>query len=307
MDVMAIIVVVIVVSAVAALLGAGLATAAQKFAVKENPKVSAVEEVLPGINCGACGFPGCSGYAEAVALDPDVPTNLCTPGGGKVSAQIAEVTGKAAGSSQKRVALLRCTQDMRTGAPQKYEYEGIQDCASIAAMHKGLFTCPFACVGAGNCERVCPVDAIKMVNGRPVIDPRRCTGCGICAKICPRDVLELAPYPGRVQVYCRNTYPPAAKRKMCPSACIGCSICAKNCPHGAVTMVDKVGVVDHSKCPPDCPRPCIDKCPTGAILATGMDAKERNKPLLKKHEHLLEPKKETEEKELEKTPEKVGA
>lgn len=287
MDISPIVRVVATVVGVGAILGAGLAAAAQKFAVEVNPKISEVEETLPGINCGACGYPGCSSYAEAVATEEDVPANLCIPGGKSVAEKVGEITGKSVSGKEQKVSLLRCTQDSRRASPQKYRYHGVMDCAAVNAFHGGAYTCPFACVGLGNCARACPVNAITMVNGRPQIDPNICTGCGICVKICPRDVLILGKYPGRVQVYCRNTNPPKVKRKMCPSACIGCTLCMKNCPYDAIRMENKVAVVDHSICPPDCPRPCIDKCPTGAILARDEGAEERNRPLLEKHRDLL--------------------
>ncbi|HAK60775.1 MAG TPA: ferredoxin, partial [Nitrospiraceae bacterium] len=60
--------------------GVSLAFIASKFTVKMDPRVEQVREVLPGANCGACGFAGCMGYAEAVVGNPDVATHLCAPG-----------------------------------------------------------------------------------------------------------------------------------------------------------------------------------------------------------------------------------
>lgn len=255
------------VGGVGVLMGAGLAAAAQKFKVIIDPRIEEAIEALPGINCGACGYAGCGSYAEAVVEKEEVPPNLCTPGGAKVADKLAGITGKKAETKEKMVAILRCVQDQSKAAPMKYQYHGIENCASVETLHKGAYTCSFACMGLGDCERICPVDAITMEKGRPVIDPDKCIACGLCVKTCPRDVLTLAPYPGRVQVYCRNTKSPKEKRKICPSVCIGCSICKRKCPHGAIEMKDFVAIIDHDKCPPDCPRPCIDKCPTGAILA----------------------------------------
>ena len=255
------------VGGVGALMGAGLAAASQYFHVEEDPKLIEAREALPGINCGACGYAGCSAYGEAVVTDDSVSVSLCSPGGQEVADKLAQITGKAAGAGVKEVAILRCVQDQEKAAPQKYQYHGLEDCAAVETLHKGSYTCPFACVGLGNCERICPVDAIVMEKGRPVIDPDKCIACGLCVKTCPRDVLVLAPYPGRVQVYCRNTLPAKLRRKICPSACIGCTICKRNCPYDAIEMVDKVAVVHHEKCPPNCDRPCVTKCPTKAILA----------------------------------------
>jgi electron transport complex protein RnfB len=247
-------------------MGSGLAAASQKFAVELDPRIEEAMNALPGINCGGCGYPGCSGYAEAVVEDPNVSVSLCAPGGAEVSKHLADISGKAAGATVKKTAILRCVQDISKAASLKYDYKGLEDCAAIETLHKGAFNCPFACVGQGNCSRVCPVNAIVMDKGRPQIDPGKCVACGLCVKTCPRNVLVLAEVPGRVQVYCRNTKPQKTRRKICPSACIGCGICIKNCPWGAIEMIEKVAVVSHEKCPPDCPRPCVTKCPTKAIL-----------------------------------------
>ncbi len=255
------------VGGVGALMGAGLAAASQVFHVEEDARLVEAREALPGINCGACGYAGCGAYAEAAVTDSSVPVNLCSPGGQKTADKLAEITGKTAGSGVKTVAILKCVQDQSKASTLKYNYHGLEDCAAVETLHKGSYNCPFACVGLGNCARICPVDAITMEKGRPVIDADKCIACGLCIKTCPRDSLTLAPYPGRVQVYCRNTMPAKLRRKICPSACIGCTICMKNCPYGAIEMVDKVAVVHHEKCPADCDRPCITKCPTKAILA----------------------------------------
>ncbi|MFP4497780.1 MAG: RnfABCDGE type electron transport complex subunit B [Vulcanimicrobiota bacterium] len=288
MDISPIVNVVATVVGVGAVLGAGLAAAAQIFHVEVDPKISEVNEALPGINCGACGYAGCGQYAEKVVEDSQVPANLCIPGGDKTAKKIADITGKSAVPAQKKVSILRCTLDEKTGAPNKYSYHGVEDCAAVEMLHKGEYTCPFACAGLGNCARACPVDAITMIDGRPHIDAEKCTGCGVCVKICPRDVLSLAVHPGRVVVHCRNTRSPREKRKICPSACIGCSLCMRNCPYEAIKMENFLPVIDHNKCPEDCPRPCIDKCPTAAILARGIGAREANKPLLEKHLKKIE-------------------
>lgn len=265
-DITAIVKVLGTIGGVGMVMGAGLAAAAQIFKVEVDPKISMAMEALPGINCGACGYAGCSAYAEAVVENPELSVSLCAPGGVKTSEKLAEITGKTASQAVKLTAILRCVQDQSLAAPLKYEYHGLEDCAAMETLHKGAFTCTFACLGMGSCARVCPVDAIIMEKGRPVIDAEKCIACGLCVKTCPRDVLTLAVHPGLVQVYCRNTASPKIKRKTCPSACIGCSLCAKNCPYKVIEMKDFLAYVDHEKCPPDCPRPCISKCPTKAIL-----------------------------------------
>ncbi|CKH15662.1 Nitrogen fixation protein rnfB [Fusobacterium polymorphum] len=74
------------------LMGLFLAYASKKFEVEVDPKVEAILAILPGVNCGACGYPGCSGYASGVALEGAKMT-LCAPGGPKVAAKIGEIMG----------------------------------------------------------------------------------------------------------------------------------------------------------------------------------------------------------------------
>ena len=76
------------------LMGLFLAYASKKFEVEVDPKVEAILAVLPGANCGACGFPGCAGYASGVALEGAKMT-LCAPGGPKVIEKLGEIMGVA--------------------------------------------------------------------------------------------------------------------------------------------------------------------------------------------------------------------
>ena len=45
---------------------------AQKFKVHEDPRIDAVEGMLPGANCGGCGYPGCRGLADALVKNDDI-------------------------------------------------------------------------------------------------------------------------------------------------------------------------------------------------------------------------------------------
>ena len=76
------------------LMGLFLAYASKKFEVEVDPKVEAILAILPGANCGACGYPGCAGYASGVALEGAKMT-LCAPGGPKVIEKIGEIMGVA--------------------------------------------------------------------------------------------------------------------------------------------------------------------------------------------------------------------
>ena len=79
----------IALTAMAAVFGAILAIASRIFAVHRDPRVEEIVEALPGANCGACGFPGCQGYAEA-AVAAGVAPAACPPGGAEVAEKVAE-------------------------------------------------------------------------------------------------------------------------------------------------------------------------------------------------------------------------
>ncbi|WP_405353239.1 RnfABCDGE type electron transport complex subunit B [Fusobacterium vincentii] len=85
---------VVVLGITGVLMGLFLAFASKKFEVEVDPKVEAILAILPGANCGACGFPGCAGYATGVALEGAKMT-LCAPGGPKVAAKIGDIMGVA--------------------------------------------------------------------------------------------------------------------------------------------------------------------------------------------------------------------
>ena len=90
----AIIMPVVILGITGVLMGLFLAFASKKFEVEVDPKVEAILAILPGVNCGACGYPGCSGYASGVALEGAKMT-LCAPGGPKVAAKIGDIMGVA--------------------------------------------------------------------------------------------------------------------------------------------------------------------------------------------------------------------
>ena len=61
-------------------LGIGLAIASKVFYVKVDTKIEDIQKILPNANCGACGFPGCAGFAEAIVNGEAANLSLCKPG-----------------------------------------------------------------------------------------------------------------------------------------------------------------------------------------------------------------------------------
>ena len=110
MSVTGIILATAVVAIVGIVIGIVLGVASIKLHVDVDEKEAAVLEVLPGNNCGGCGFPGCSGLAAAIAAG-DAPVNQCPVGGAAVAAEIGKIMGVDAGSADKQVAYVRCAGD----------------------------------------------------------------------------------------------------------------------------------------------------------------------------------------------------
>jgi Na+-translocating ferredoxin:NAD+ oxidoreductase RNF subunit RnfB len=249
---------------ISAIFGLGLAFAAKKFAVKEDPRVEQVSDFLAHAHCGACGYPGCRQYAEAVVLDPDVPANLCTPGGKHTAEAVARITGKEMKVTEPKIARVYC-QGGHSNSQRRFKYEGVQDCRAAVLASGGDKSCIYGCLGYGTCSRVCPFGAINMNDDHlPIIDPVKCTACGQCVQACPKNVIEINPLVKEVLVRCHSKDKGAATRKHCKVGCISCGMCVKVCPYNAPAVDSNLSRIDLEKCRV-CGL-CVKKCPTSAIL-----------------------------------------
>lgn len=255
---------VISLGALGLLFGGLLAFASQKFAVEVDPKVEMVQEMLVGANCGACGYAGCSQFAEEVVAGR-APLTGCTPGGANVAKKIAEILGAEAPEAEsRRVAQLVCLGDCNT-AKEKHTYHGVPDCKAALMFGGGPTLCRFGCLGYGNCVRVCPADAITMgENGLPIIDANACISCGKCKNTCPRQVIELVNANTQYHVRCKSQDKGKQVREACERGCIACSICVKNCPVNAIRMDNNVAVIDSYTCT-NCGT-CVEVCPRKTIV-----------------------------------------
>jgi len=251
---------VIALGALGIIFAVGLAIANAKFAVKSNPVAEKILEALPGVNCGACGYAGCSAYAEAVAAGK-VGVDACIPGRSTAAKKIAAIMGQTAVERDKHVAIVHCN---RTNVKPLVEYKGLSDCKAALLATEALYECGYACLGLGTCARACPFGAIVMSQrGLPVILEDKCTGCGVCARVCPKDIISVEKETSLVHIMCRSQDKGAVARKVCERACIACGKCAKICPVNAIEIKDFLARIDYNKCV-SCGE-CVGECPTGAI------------------------------------------
>ncbi len=240
-----------------------LTVATAKFGVQENQRMGELRDALPGANCGACGFSGCDAYAKALDGGQTDKINLCVPGGDGTAKELAAIMGTKAEDVVEMVAYVACNGSCRP-EEKKYVYDGIKTCKAANTLWQGDNFCNFACLGYGDCLKVCPRDAICIGEaGIASIDPRKCIGCGLCAKECPNNIIHIVKDTTRVVVTCNNHYKGAQVRLYCKNGCIACGKCEKNCPTGAITVVDNLATIDYDKCI-SCGK-CHDVCPVGCI------------------------------------------
>lgn len=249
----------------------------KKFAVYEDPRLGQVTALLPGANCGGCGYPGCSGMASALVKGADAGSLdglYCPVGGAEVMGQVADLLGMAVANTEPKVAVVRCngTCELR---PRIAEYSGLRTCTAMNSCGAGETGCGYGCLGCGDCVSACSFGAIKINDetGLPEVDEDKCTACGACVNACPRHIIELRKRGvknRRVYVRCVNKDKGVAAMKACKAACIGCGKCEKECKFGAITIQGNLSYIDPDKC--RLCRKCVEVCPTHAIVAINFPA-----------------------------------
>ncbi len=239
-----------------------LSYAGEKLKVEEDERIPLVRDVLPGANCGGCGFAGCDAFAAAV-VEGKAPCNGCPVGGSETAAAVAEVMGLEATAGDRTVAYVKCNGTCDT-AKEDYDYFGVADCNIMTSLPGGTQkTCKYGCMGGGSCVKACDFDAIHLVNGVAVVDEKKCVSCGACVKACPKALIEIVPEKMEVRVNCSSKAHGKVVKDSCSVGCIGCKICEKNCGFDAIHVNDNLAKVDYDKC--TLCGVCVTKCPTKAI------------------------------------------
>ena len=240
-----------------------LIIANKKLYVYEDPRIDTVEDMLPHANCGACGFPGCRPFAEALVLQKALP-GKCSVSSDEGRQAIAEYLGVALGGEEKQVARLACAGGTNV-AINRARYTGIQSCQAAALISGGGKGCFWGCLGHGDCEVVCDFDAITMdEHGLPVVDVDKCTACGDCVEACPKDLFSLQPVSHRLWVACKNLEHGNAILEECQVACTACGKCAMDAPGDLIEMKNNLPVINYAE--NHRTQVPIQRCPTGAIV-----------------------------------------
>lgn len=244
-------------------LGALLGFFKKMFSVPQDEKVIAIRGCLPGANCGGCGFPGCDGFAAAVAKG-SAPADGCVAGGPSVAKAIGKVLGQEV-TSVPKVALLACQGTKDCAVPRGF-YTGFRSCASAHLAVNGTKMCAFGCVGFGDCVAACKFGSISMgQDGIPHIDYTKCTGCAACVKVCPKKLLCVTPtdLKGAVALCSNKGAMSPALKKNCASACIKCKKCERGCEKKAIVVYGGLPVVDYKLC--NSCGTCVEGCPTHVL------------------------------------------
>ena len=279
-----ILIAVIVLGAIGLVSSVVLYILSKKFAVKEDPRIAQVTEVLPQANCGGCGFPGCGGMAAASvkAADTGSLDGLnCPVGGSECMNRIAAILGMEVTASTPKVAVVRCNGTCEN-RPRIAEYDGVRNCRIQNATAQGETGCQYGCLGCGDCVEACQFDAIRMnpETGLPEVNRELCTACGACSKACPRGIIEIRQVDESKQgmvVECMNKDKGAVASKACLVACIGCKKCEQVCGSEAIVIENNLAYIDASKCS-SC-RQCEEVCPKGCISMLGEARKIVKKPV----------------------------
>ena len=151
-------------AAVALILGAVLGYAAVKFRVEGDPLVEKIDAILPQTQCGQCGHPGCRPYAEALAEGRDT-INRCPPGGEEGIRKLADLLN---------VEFL------------PYDGEVAPKLPALARIDEDR------CIGCTLCLQACPVDAIVgAAKQMHTVIASECTGCELCLPPCPVDCIHM--------------------------------------------------------------------------------------------------------------------
>ena len=255
---------IIILTLTGVVLAIAIGLVAKYYGVEQDPRTERLQNLLPGANCGGCGFAGCADYAKAV-VEGTAKLGLCASMSQAVLAEAAKLLGVEAGEKAERKVAVVCCHGDDTVASTRAFYNGVTDCVNATMVANGGKSCTYGCLGLGTCARVCPFNAIELVNHIAVIHADICMGCGKCVAVCPRNVIKLVPAKASVHVFCNSPESFKLKKNACKAGCIGCRKCAKSCDEGQITFNGFLATINYDNPPGEA---VADVCPMHTIGKT---------------------------------------
>lgn len=258
---------VFVLTIIGVLLALAIGLVAKYFGVEQDPRQDQLLELMPGANCGGCGFAGCADYVKAM-LEGLAKPGSCPGMSHDNLAKATRILGVEAVETERKVAVVCCQGDESVALNRAF-YNGVTDCVNAVMVANGGKACTYGCLGLGSCARVCPFGAIEITDRHlAVIHPDLCRGCNKCVEVCPRHIIKLVPAKSPVHILCSSPESFKIKKGICKAACIGCHKCAKGAKEGQITFNGFLATINYAN-PPDAE--VADLCPAHAIHKSKLD------------------------------------
>ncbi len=243
-----------------------LAIASKLFYVAVDPTVQALAEALPGANCGACGFAGCSSCAKAIARGTASP-DACLAGGAEAAVAVAQILGVEVEVREPDIAALGCWYPPEE-AEVKFLYDGVRDCRAAMMLFSGSKRCEIGCMSLGSCVSACPFEAIEIgERGLPEVNEHLCTGCGTCAAVCPKSIIRLSSQTRRSQHLYQVDECTAPCQRTCPAGIDIPGYIARireGDYRAAIELIKEANPLPLT-CGRVCPHPCEEQCRLGRL------------------------------------------
>ncbi|NMA42696.1 MAG: RnfABCDGE type electron transport complex subunit B [Oligosphaeraceae bacterium] len=232
------------------------------FAVEVDPLLEQVSAIMPGTNCGACGYAGCAGYAAALVGRKAQPGD-CPAMSDSLLHQLCELLGVEDVKKERRVAVVFCSGNDQNATRQAF-YNGVNRCRDAMLVAAGAKSCTYGCLGLGACAQACPYGAIEVRNRLAIVHPELCRACGLCVQTCPKKLIRLVPASAPIHVFCSSPARGSFKRNACKTACIGCRRCVKAAEENQIRMNGFLAVINYGNPPA---AEVAQSCPTAALRA----------------------------------------